>query len=452
MKRLVFPSLFWKIYLTLLLVLFLPMIIIHLTHLARVLQDREDREPLKIFKHLEWHVSELARQADSIPREELLPWIEAVRASSDLEIRVERDGESFFTEGAERLDAQAEETPFRFFETFLSPSGRTRVVAALRHQGPANFLDFIKIPMAVAVLSVFFSFMLVKNFMTPLSKLQDITQKLAGGVFSVRVDPSVTGRGDEIAALGKSFNKMAECVENLVSSQKRLLRDISHEIRSPLQRMDLAAALLRKNLQPASELENKYLERIELEVKCIDDMVEELLTLTRVEEGSLTHSERVALDEVLRSAVEDAAFANTSGKTIVILNAPKLAVRGDALLLKRALYNVIQNALRYIDPESVVEIDLRQEDGQKERQEEGNRAKRAVLTVRDHGYGVAEEELEKIFLPYYRTDKARERSQGGVGLGLSITRRIVESHGGNVFAANAPGGGLVVTIALGIDE
>jgi two-component system sensor histidine kinase CpxA len=438
MKRAATFSLFWKIYLTMLLVLFLPLLVVYLTDVTRVFLNRGSRKTHEIFKHLEWHVSELAGQVDSIPDERLIPWIENVKSASDLEIRVERDGKTFFTEGAERPVLPPPREPF--FATEVSPSGRTRIFASFHPLGMSGFLDFIKIPMLMAVISILFSFMLVKNLMTPLSKLQDITQRMTDGDFSVKADASVTRRKDEIAALGKSFNKMVERVENLISSQKRLLLDISHEIRSPLQRMSLAATLLRKKLSPLKEPENKYLERIELEVRRIDDMVEELLTLTRVEEVDLTRSEIVRMDDVIRSAVEDTAFENTSAKRVVIEDLPELIVRGDALLLKRALGNVIQNAIHHTDPESCVEIDMR-----RERESE---TEQVVITVRDHGHGVAEDELEKIFLPYYRTDLARERSKGSVGLGLSIAKRIVESHGGNIFAANASDGGLVVTIHL----
>ncbi|MDR1620814.1 MAG: HAMP domain-containing protein, partial [Synergistaceae bacterium] len=415
MKRAATFSLFWKIYLTMLLVLFLPMIIIYLTDVTRVFLNRGSRKTPEIFKHLEWHVSELAGQVDSIPDERLIPWIENVKSASDLEIRIERDGKTFFTEGAERLAARPEASPREpFFAAGVSPSGRTRIFASFHPLGMSGFLNFIKIPLSAAVMSILFSFMLVKNLMTPLSKLQDITQRMTEGDFAVRADASVTKRKDEIAALGKSFNKMAERVENLISSQKRLLLDISHEIRSPLQRMNLAAVLLRKKLNPIKEPENKYLERIELEVKRIDDMVEELLTLTRTEKADLTRFEAVRMDDVIRSAFDDAAFENTAAKRVAIAGLPELTVRGDALLLKRALGNVIQNAVRHADPESCVEIDMRRE--------RENETERVVITVRDHGHGVTEDELGKIFLPYYRTDMARERSRGGIGLGLAITK------------------------------
>jgi two-component system sensor histidine kinase CpxA len=256
--------------------------------------------------------------------------------------------------------------------------------------------------------------------------------KLAGGDLSVRAGLGVTGRGDEIADLGTSFNKMAECVESLVSSQKRLLSDISHEIRSPLQRMEVALAILRKDSKIEDEM---YIDRLELEIYRIDNMVEELLTLTRPDGMILAQSERLELGEMINSIIDDIEF-ETGEKKNVAVDTQKLSVLGDATLLNRALGNVIHNAIRYAPSDTGIEINTQLN------------GKRVAITVRDHGQGVPNDELEKIFLPYYRTDKARERSKGGVGLGLAITKRIVENHGGAITAANDPAGGLIVTIIL----
>ncbi|GHV44008.1 hypothetical protein FACS1894204_00340 [Synergistales bacterium] len=315
-----------------------------------------------------------------------------------------------------------------------SRAGRVKVTAAMypfKERQNDHFIQRIPVPLLTAVLlCVGFSFMLVRNFMTPLSELRLITGKLAVGDLSVRVGKGVTGRSDEIADLGRSFNGMAERVENLVSSQQRLLSDISHEIRSPLQRMAVACELLR---QKPTEGDGKYEDRIELEIGRIDDMVEELLILTRSEDMPIQR-ERVELGEIIETIIKDAEFSENG--VVINANIQKLFVSGDPLLLHRALGNVILNAIRYTAPGTGIEIDLRQEKG------------RVAIIVRDHGPGVSEEELDKIFLPYYRTDKARERSQGGIGLGLAMTKRITENHAGQITASNAPTGGLVVTIYL----
>ncbi|MDR3280671.1 MAG: HAMP domain-containing protein [Synergistaceae bacterium] len=284
---------------------------------------------------------------------------------------------------------------------------------------------------AAVIICLILSFILVRNFITPLLELSRITKQMQTGDLSVQVSPRVTGRSDEFADLGRSFNEMANRVENLLSSQKRLLSDISHEIRSPLQCVEVALALLRKEC-PVEAM--KYIDRIEFEIGRIDDMVEELLILTRLEEIPVGRSEIVELDEIIRSIVDEASFAFDIKNDNIHLNLQNLSVMGDPVFLSRAFGNVIYNAIRYTTPDTAIDINARQ-DGEY-----------TVLTVRDHGQGVPEDELDKIFLPYYRTDKARVRSQGGVGLGLAISKRIIESYKGGISASNAPSGGLIVTI------
>jgi two-component system sensor histidine kinase CpxA len=220
--------------------------------------------------------------------------------------------------------------------------------------------------------------------------------------------------------------------------------------------MEVASALLRDKSDGdnvrSHENSRAYIDRIELEISRIDEMVEELLTLTRADGTPLAKSEKVALDEVIRSILADAEFeggvgVKTKGKTeektegkVIAADIQKLSVPGDATLLNRALRNVIHNAIRCTAPGTEIEVAAHR-DGD-----------RVAVTVRDHGKGVSEEDLDKIFLPYYRTDEARERSRGGTGLGLAITKRVIESHGGEVCASNAPSGGLLVTIFLPADD
>jgi two-component system sensor histidine kinase CpxA len=451
MKKITRFSLFWKIYLTLLLVLFLPIILFTLFH---IVQSRGENMPPKIVRHLEWSASELAEQAESIAPELLTPWLEHVKEASGLTVCIQRDGQNFYLPGSQWIVSYEPNNepspPDPIVVASFSPSERTKAIVTPNPFGedggrPSPRKRSFWVFLLMAALCVIFSFMLVRNFMNPLLELRRTTLKLAGGDLSVRVGRAVTGRSDEIADLGKSFNKMAERVENLVSSQKRLLSDISHEIRSPLQRMEVASALLRDRTDI-----QKYADRIELEISRIDDMVEELLILLRADEASPARPEIVELDDIIRSVIEDAEFENgfsgnglsengSSGngtKKIAAADLQKLSVLGDATLLSRALRNVVHNAVRYTAPGTEVEVSAFQD------------ADRVVVTVRDHGQGVSEKDLDKIFLPYYRTDDARERSRGGVGLGLAITKRIIENHGGDVAASNVPSGGLLVTLRL----
>ena len=279
------------------------------------------------------------------------------------------------------------------------------------------------------------SLMLMRSFITPLSELESVAMKLADGDLSVRAGPKVTGRSDEISGLGKNFNIMAGRVEDLVYSQKRLLSDVSHEIRSPLQRMGVASAILRRTSGPEAE---GYIDRIDIEIERIDEMVEELLELTRTA-MPVTRSEEVDVGGVISSIVEDAEFLCGMTDKKIETDLSELYVTGDSALLKRALGNVIHNAARHAPQGSAIEISARRE------------GTCAVISVRDHGDGVPEDELEKIFLPYYPTDTPRVMSQGGVGLGLAIAKRIIERHGGVIFASNVPSGGLLVTVCLDIE-
>jgi two-component system sensor histidine kinase CpxA len=423
--------------------LFLPLIIIALLD---IFQDRDGFAPSGIMQILEWGASKVAEESEPVDDEMMESWIADINEKSDLEIYIRRGERNFYTSGSEWLVSYspAPETlrPGRpIISSAVSRSGNSTATVALYPFGPRfgprqNDFRGLRIPMPILVavlLCLVFSFILVRNFVTPLSELGLITGKMQGGDLSVQVGPGVTGRGDEFADLGRSFNKMASRMENLLSSQKRLLIDISHEIRSPLQCVEVAAALLRKECGDGGE---KHVERIELEIRRIDNMVEELLTLTRIEDTQTARRDLVELDEIIGSIAEEVSFAHNVDHGRIHVNTRKLSVAGDEVLLSRALGNVIYNATRYTPPDTGIEIDARL-DGDM-----------VAVVVKDHGQGVPKDELDKIFLPYYRTDKARAKSQGNSGLGLAISKRIIESHGGCISASNAPTGGLVVTIHL----
>ena len=429
--------LFWKVYLTMMIVLFLPVMIIALEDIFR---NREDRVA-GMARFLEWSASKIADESEQVSDRSMVPWIAEVSEQSGLGIYIRRGGKSFYSPGSEHLASFEPDTqrpvPRRpIVSSAGSRSGNTEAIVETYPFGPRpNDSRGPRIPpslWATLLLCLAFSFVLVRNFITPLLELGRTTGKMQRGDLSVRVSSNVTERVDEFADLGRSFNKMAERVESLLSSQKRLLSDISHEIRSPLQCVQVATALLRKERGSGE----KYIDRIELEISRIDNMVEELLTLTRVNEMQMTDREPVDLNELFDPIAEELSFAHGIKMDKIHVNTRNLSVTGDATLLSRALGNIASNAARYTAPDSGIEIDAHPErDG-------------VAIVVRDHGQGVSDEELDKIFLPYYRTDKARARSQGGLGLGLAISKRIIESHGGVISAKNAAGGGLIVTIYL----
>lgn len=433
-------SLFWKIYLSMIIVLCLPVLGLSVHRFFTRTEAIESRNALA--QNLRWSARLLADQADRLTDAELENWMKNVQEDSGLELLVDRGGAISHPTDAPWMQAylsgQLLPPPKgHITETALSQSGNTKVVVYLPPAVPpppgSPFMRNSAF-LIVAMVGLFIAFLVVRSFVKPLEELRKITGKLADGDFSARAGDAILGHGEEIADLGTSFNWMAERVENVINAQKRLLVDISHEIRSPLQRMDVALTLARKTTGDDSD---RYLDRVELEIERINEMVDELLTLTRAE-TSKKLPEPVRVDEILRALALDAEFeGQVQGKTITTHIEP-ITVLGDASLLKRALGNAIYNAIRYAPPETKVEIESGcTPDGRS-----------AVITVRDFGQGVQEDELDKIFLPYYRTDTARERPQGGTGLGLAITKRIVESHDGSVSASHTPGGGLTVEITI----
>ncbi|MDR3278916.1 MAG: HAMP domain-containing protein, partial [Synergistaceae bacterium] len=348
-------SLFWKVYLTMLIVLFLPVMIFAFLDLFR---DEHDRSPAGIVQALKWSASKIAESSEAVDDERMGVWLAEISEESGLKIHIKRDGVGFFSPGSEWLASyiqspEPHEPGQPVVSSAVTRSGRAEATVVMYpFTDHAGTFRRRRIPfpfIAAVIICLIFSFILVRNFITPLHELSRITGQMQIGGLSVQVGPGVTERSDEFADLGRSFNKMADRVENLLSSQKRLLSDISHEIRSPLQCIEVAAALLRKGCSAEAQ---KYIDRIELEIGRVDDMVEELSALTRLEEMPATRSETVELDEIIRGIVDDVSFAHDIKNENIRLNLQKLSVMGDSVLLSRALGNVIYNAVNYTTPDA----------------------------------------------------------------------------------------------------
>lgn len=310
--------------------------------------------------------------------------------------------------------------------------------------GPRVFFGPWGIPMPgliIAVLSSGIVCYFLSWYMTkPVTRLRAATQQLAAGDLTARAgDPNNKGR-DEIAGLVRDFDTMAGRLESLVKAQSRLLNDISHELRSPLARLNVALGLARQRSGPESAT---MLERIELEAGRLNELIGRLLTLARMEDGEQrVPSSPALLDEIVLSVAEDAEFEAQARHCHVHSEIPagRWGVRGDESLLHSAIENVVRNAIRYTREGTTVEIHL-------EKRESGGREE-AVVRVTDCGDGVPPDALEKLFQPFYRLDDARGRQTGGVGLGLAITERAVRFHGGRVSATNRAEGGLMLEIHL----
>ncbi|HEV2398142.1 MAG TPA: ATP-binding protein [Candidatus Sulfotelmatobacter sp.] len=270
----------------------------------------------------------------------------------------------------------------------------------------------------------------------PIVRLRTATRQLAAGDLKARTGGPSAARRDEIAGLMRDFDAMAERIETLLNAQSRLLNDISHELRSPLARLNVALGLARQRSNVESP---DMLDRIEMEASRLNELIGRILTLARLEDGEqLVPQTPVPLDELVQSVVEDAEFEAQARRCHVVANVPDgdWIVRGNASLLHSAVENVVRNAIRYTHEGTSVEVELARVQNE------------AVLRVSDSGPGVPADALAKLFQPFYRLDEARGRQTGGVGLGLAITERAVRFHGGKVTAMNRKPSGLVIEIRL----
>jgi two-component system sensor histidine kinase CpxA len=273
------------------------------------------------------------------------------------------------------------------------------------------------------------SYALARHLAAPVRRLKDVVERFGKGDLSARVN---TNGADEVGQLAVTFNQMADRTESLVLAQRRLLQDISHELRSPLARLNVAVELARSAADPEPNLD-----RIQKEADRLNALVSELLAVTRAEaDPAHRRVEPVRLDQIVSAIVEDCEIeARAVGCRIDFPEPPPVTVPGDPELLRRAVENVIRNAIRHAPPGSAVEVQVLEQN------------MRAHIRVRDTGPGVPSEALPLLFEPFYRVETDRGRSSGGVGLGLAIVKRAVIIHGGSVTAVNA-NPGLAVEIIL----
>lgn len=311
--------------------------------------------------------------------------------------------------------------------------------------GPLNFiLGDTAAALAARVIAAMLTagllcYMLARYIVSPVVKLRAVTRQLTEGDLAARVGPLMGTRRDELADMGRDFDAMAARIEALLGAQARLLRDISHELRSPLARLGVALDLLRKRTPPEAET---HLARIEREAARLNEMIGQLLSLSRWETGTDgAQTRRVDLNALVREVAEDADFeARSQNRSVEVEECDACETAGVPALLRSAFENVVRNAVRHAPEGTPVRVSLNCSKGS----DDGE----AVMRVRDAGPGVPEEALKEIFRPFYRVDDSRTRETGGVGLGLAITERAVRLHSGAVSAANVPGGGFVVEIRL----
>ncbi len=272
---------------------------------------------------------------------------------------------------------------------------------------------------------------------SPVRKLQRAVDCFGRGDFAARAE---TGRRDELGQLAGTFNQMANRIELLLSAERRLLQDVSHELRSPLARLGVAIELARSEDQREGSRE-QTMDRIQKEADRLNALVGELLQVTRAEGDPLQQrTQPIRLDELLADLVYDSSIEAEAKQSEIQLRAPDpVTVAGDEELLRRALENVLRNAIRHAPANTPVEITLSATQFW------------AEIRIRDYGPGVPEDSLTRIFDAFYRVDSDRNRTSGGVGLGLAIAHRSIDLHKGKLQASNAHPG-LLVTIGLPLSQ
>ncbi|ATG78767.1 ATP-binding protein [Pseudoalteromonas sp. 1_2015MBL_MicDiv] len=291
---------------------------------------------------------------------------------------------------------------------------------------------WMKISIAI-IASLILSFLFSRNLIAPINSLKKAAVKLSGGDLSARAAISVS-RKDELGILGRDFNSMANQLEQLISSQKRLLADISHELRSPLTRLKMATGLAQMQANEASQ---SYLLRIEKEANQLDKMIADVLQVSRLEAKSQALSlQQQSLQIIIDHVINDAQFeAKQNNKQLQIMGSADISVNCDETLIASALENLLRNAIKYAN--STISITLKHTDA-------------IYIEICDDGPGAPNNQLNKLCEPFFRQSDARDRVSGGTGLGLAIAKNAITAHGGNLVLSNKEQGGLCANITLPI--
>ena len=392
-----------------------------------------------------------ADTAASLYQQEGIPaiqrWLRGLRQSENRHILLlDQEGQPLLRQRPMHGPAQGEASPRQWTGEpgiHHSRGGLYHITVSIPHTDPplllASRVDLGRLPnigpaarLGLALLSsILLSLLLAYLLSRRLRLLRHTVQRMAQGDLQIR---SNSRGSDEIAALGKDVDQMATRLQGILNNQQTLLRDVSHELRSPLARLRVALELAEQsgNLPQA-------LARIGKEADTLEALVSDLLSLARLDANNvLLQRETVDLGQLLQTLINDASFEAEARQRRVTLNTVTTSVHleGDAVLLRSALENVLRNAIRHTAENTTVEVVLGLQEGQ------------IQIQICDHGEGVPETELQRIFDPFMRVGEARDRSGGGHGLGLTISARIVMAHRGQIQATNRVEGGLCVSIEL----
>jgi two-component system OmpR family sensor kinase len=441
-------SLFWRIFLTFWLALALILVGTVTVAVDAALKWRSER-PSVPYEEL---YSSAAQVFEAGGAEGLKQWIQGLSPSALRErtFVLDSDGHDLLARPlppypgpSHARSAHNVGAPIGRSLMLVGPDGRTFrvIVTPGRFRGAARRFGELELPgvraatlIIALVVSAVICFFLAQYLTAPVDRLRDATKRIAAGDLNVRVLPSLKGRKDDLGLLAADFDAMAERVRSLVESKQQLLRDVSHELRSPLARLQLALSLA----QRGDMGRNDNLARIGREADRLEQLIARALLLTRLERPALgMQAERIDVAALLEGIVADVAIeADARHSRVDLKTAATLEVMGDRETLRSAFENVLRNAVRYSPARSQLSV----------------RAQRSAASIEveieDQGPGVPEKDLALIFEPFYRVHASRDRAEGGEGLGLAIAARAVALHHGSIEARNRQGSGLAVRIVL----
>ena len=289
--------------------------------------------------------------------------------------------------------------------------------------------------LTMLVVSAVVSYFLARFIVLPVRHLREAGHRVAAGDLSVRVAHTVGDRQDDIAELARDFDTMTERIGRLLNTQQRLMRDVSHELRSPLARLQALQSLARQRF--TSEDQTHILDRMDAESERLNELIERILAFARLDAQQEIRRQFTDLADLVRTIIDDVHVELGDEDILVRQSGPeRLTLEADAGLLHSAIENIVRNAVRFTPEGSIVEVTLTEDPT-------GIR-----VIIDDEGPGVPEDALQQLFDPFFQVDKSRSHGNGGSGVGLAIARRAVQLHGGSIRAENRSEGGLSVTIDL----
>ena len=281
------------------------------------------------------------------------------------------------------------------------------------------------------IMSGLVSFVLARFIVIPIRRLREAGQRVAEGDLNVRVAHTVGDRTDDIAQLARDFDNMTGRIEQLLNNQQRLMRDVSHELRSPLARLQALLSIARQK-----NIDQSLVDRMERETERLNGLIEQILTYARMETNAELQLRDTDLVDLLTTIAEDASVeGEIQNKSVTLKGSERLLLRADHAILHSVFENLVRNAVRHTVPASTVVIEIKES------------ASKVTIAVKDSGPGVPEGALNQLFEPFFQVDGGSS-SEGGSGVGLAIAEQGALLHGGRVWAENAASGGLIVCVEL----